>query len=103
MQQNRRYLSDSAVESVLVVVPPPILQLLPGVFKAHEPVGVQAFRPQLAVERFDEGIVGRLSGPTEVQRDAMGVRPKVQITRDELRSLIDADRTRIARLRADPF
>jgi hypothetical protein len=30
---------------------------LPGVFKAHEPVGVQAFRPQLAVERFDEGII----------------------------------------------
>jgi hypothetical protein len=26
---------------------------LPGVFKAHEPVGVQAFRPQLAVERLD--------------------------------------------------
>ena len=66
MQQNRGYLSDSAVGSVLVVVPAPILQLLPGVFKAHEPMGVQAFRPQIAVERFDKGIVGRLSGPAEV-------------------------------------
>jgi hypothetical protein len=58
MQQNRGYLADSAMGSVLVVVPAPILQLLPDVFKAHEPVGVQTFRPQLAPEGFNEGIVG---------------------------------------------
>ncbi len=89
--------------SVVVVVPAPFLQLLPGIFKAHEPVGVQAFRPQLAVERLNERIVGGLSGPAEVQRDIMGVRPQVQVTRDELRSLIDADRAGIAGLCADPF
>ena len=72
MQQNRWYLADSAMGSVFVVVPAPIVQLLPGVFKAHEPVGVQAFRPQFAIERFDEGIVGRFSRPAEVQRDVMG-------------------------------
>lgn len=56
-------------------VPAPIFQLLPGVFKADEPVSVQTFRPQLAVERFDEGIVGRLAGPAEVQCDAVGIGP----------------------------
>lgn len=72
MQQNRGYLTDSAMGSILVVVPAPILQLFPGVFKAHEPVGIQAFGPKLAVEGFDERIVGRLSGAAEVQCDAMG-------------------------------
>lgn len=42
--------SDRAVGSVLVVVPTPIVQLFAGIRKAHEPLGVQAFRPELAVE-----------------------------------------------------
>ena len=92
-----------AMGSVLVVVPAPIPQLLPGVFKAHEPVGVQAFRPQLAVERFDEGVVGGLFEAAQVQCDAMGTGPQVQIARDELRSLIDADCAGIARFCADSF
>lgn len=56
---NRGYLADFAMGSVFVVVPAPILQLLPGLFKAREPVSIQAFGPQLAVERFHERIVGR--------------------------------------------
>jgi hypothetical protein len=75
MQQNRRYLPDSAMGSVLVVVPALIPQLFPGVFKAHEPVGVQAFRPQLAVERLNERVVGRLSRSAEVERDTVGIGP----------------------------
>ncbi len=81
--------------SVLVVVPAPIVQLLPGVFKAHEPVGVQAFRPQFAIERFDERVVGRFCRPAEVQRDVMGIGPQVKIAGDKLRSLINSDRAGI--------
>ena len=72
MQQNRGYLTDCAMGSVLVAVPAPILQLFPGVFKAHEPMGIQTFRPQFAVERLDEGVVRGLSGAAEVQRDTVG-------------------------------
>lgn len=33
-------------------------------------MGVQTFRPELAVEGFDEAIISRLSRPGEVQRNA---------------------------------
>jgi hypothetical protein len=75
MQQNRGYLADPAMGYVLVVVPAPMLQFFRGICKAHEPVGIQAFGPELAVERFDKGIVGRLARPAEVQRHAVG-KPK---------------------------
>ena len=87
--------------SILVVVAAPILQLFPGVGKAHEPVGVQTLCSQLAIERFNEGIIGRLSRPAEVQSDAVGVCPEVQIARDKLRSLIDADRAGRANVGTD--
>lgn len=32
---------------------------------------VQTFRPELAVEGFDVAIISRLSGPREVERDAI--------------------------------
>ena len=41
---------------------------------------VEALRPEAPVERFDVGVVGRLAWPTEVQRNAFGVGPKVEIT-----------------------
>ena len=82
--------------SILVVVSTPSLQLYLRVGKSQEPVRVQALRPEPAVERFDEGIVGRLAGSGEVQRDAATVSPEVEIAGNELRSLIDADGLRIA-------
>ena len=48
----------------------PILRFLLRVCKAQEPVGVEAFRSEAALERFDECIVGRLTWPGEVQRHA---------------------------------
>ncbi len=64
---------------------------------------VQAFRPEPAVERLDEGIVGRLARSGEVERDALLVRPQVQIPRHELRALIHPDGLGIADLPADPL
>ncbi len=86
-----------------VIVSTPILHFLPGVVKAQEPMGVQAFASELAVEGFDEAIVGRLARPREVQHDTFLVSPEVEIAGDELRSLIDADRFGIADGFADPL
>lgn len=49
-----------------VVVSTPILHFLPGVVKVQEPVRVQAFGSELAVEGFDEAIVRRLAGTWKV-------------------------------------
>ena len=46
----------------------PRLHFLPGVLTAHEPVRVQTFRPELAIER----IVRRLAKPGEVEHDPAG-------------------------------
>jgi hypothetical protein len=63
----------------LVVVITPILQLFLGVGKAQEPVSVQTFRSQATVECFDEGVVGGLAWPREVERDATLISPQIEI------------------------
>ena len=64
----------------LVVVSAPSLQLFRRVCKRQEPVGVQTLGPEAAVEGLDEGIVGRLAGPAEVEGDAVGIGPEVRVT-----------------------
>ena len=54
-----------------VVVLTPFLHLRPGVVKRQEPVCVEAFASELAIERLDERVVGWLAGPGEVQLDGM--------------------------------
>lgn len=61
MQGDRDVISDRAVGSVLVLLPKPSLQFLLCARKAHEPVRVQSFRPELAVERLDQAIIGGLA------------------------------------------
>ena len=50
-------------------------------------MGVQAFGPEPPVECLDEGIVGRLAGPREVQHDIMDIGPEIQVPGDEFRAL----------------
>ena len=83
------------MRSHLVVVSAPSLAVSRCVVAAHEPVLVQALRPELAVERLDERIVRSPAGSAEVERDAAGVRPQIQVARDELAALVDVDRRRI--------
>ncbi len=64
---------------------------------------VQAFGPELGVERFDEGIVRRFTRPREVECDTFLVGPEVKVAGDELAALINADRLWITNLMTDPF
>ena len=51
------FVTDGAVWPDLVIVFTPILHFLSRVVKTHEPVGVQAFRSELAVEALDEAVI----------------------------------------------
>lgn len=62
---------------------------------------VQALRPELAIERPDEAVVGRLAGPGELDDNALLIGPQIEITADELRALVNPDRRRIADGRED--
>ena len=68
-------------------MPAPIFHFSAGIFKQHEPVGVQALRPELAVQALDESVIRGLAGPGEVERYPTLVGPQVEIPRDELRAV----------------
>jgi hypothetical protein len=54
-----------------VIVSTPSLAFSSRFVEAYEPVGIQAFDPELAVQGFDIGIVCRFAGPAEVERDTL--------------------------------
>ncbi|KQY45721.1 hypothetical protein ASD32_10955 [Rhizobium sp. Root483D2] len=101
MYRNRDVMSDCRVRTIPIVVSTPSLQLFAQVRKGQEPVRVQAFGPQLAVERFNEAIVGRFAWPRDVKCDLVDIGPKVQIAGDKLAAIIDTDRVAIAGLLTD--
>jgi len=103
MQVGRDVVPDRAMRSDFVVVSAPSVQLFAGVCKAHEPVGVQALRSELAVEGFEEAVVRRLSRPGGVQRDIVGLGPQIQVAGDELAASVDPDRPGISDLSAYPL
>ena len=71
--------------ALLIVVPAPSLHLLPSIFKAHEPVGIEAFRPEASVEGLNERVVSRLARPREVERHALHVGPQIELAGDKIR------------------
>ncbi len=54
-------------------------------------MSIQAFGPELSVEAFDERIVGGFSWSREVEDNTLLIGPQIEITRDELRPLIDTN------------
>src|SRR6516164_10056626 len=54
-QLDRGFVADRAVRSLLVVVSTPSLAFSSRIVEAHEPMRVQTFRSEFAVERLDEG------------------------------------------------
>src|ERR1700722_13834812 len=103
MKLHRRSVADGTVWPYLVVVSTPSLAFSACVVEAHEPVGIQAFGAELAVERFDKGVVGRFAWPAKVERDAFHVRPEIQFLADKLRAIVDADGPGITKLGCTAF
>jgi hypothetical protein len=64
---------------------------MPSRGHAQEPICVETFCPDPAVERLRKGIVGWFAWPTEVQHNIMLVGPQIEILRDELGNVIDPD------------
>src|SRR5438046_8451844 len=81
--------ADRAVRSHLVVVSTPSLAFSACLVEAEEPIGVQALSPKLAVQAFDECVVGRLAGPAEVESDAAHEGPQVELLTDEFRPIVE--------------
>ena len=98
MKLHRRFIADRAVRTHLIVVSTPSLAFSTCFVEAQEPVGVQAFGSELAVERLDEGVVSRFAWPTEVECHAFHVRPQIEVLAHELGTVVDADRLGIAEL-----
>ena len=61
MKLYRRFVADRTVRTHLVVVSMPSLAFCARLVEAEEPVRVQALRSELAVERFDERVVGSIA------------------------------------------
>lgn len=61
-----------------IQVSTPSLAFLARLVEAEEPVGVQAFGAELAVQAFDECVVGRLAGPAEVKCHTAHKGPQVE-------------------------
>ena len=92
MKRRRYSVVDRAVRSNFVVVSTPSLAFSLRLVEAQEPVGVQTFNPELAVEAFDVGIIGRLARPTEVESDVVHEGPEIEFLADELWSVVETDR-----------
>lgn len=60
----RSRVAESTVRTFFVVVPPPSFDLVPRIIQAEEPMLVEAFLPEPAVEGLDIGVVRRLPGMT---------------------------------------
>jgi len=61
-----------------IVVHPPALDDLPGILQADEPVFIETFDPEPAVEAFHIGVLHGLPQLDELQLDSLLVRPGVQ-------------------------
>jgi hypothetical protein len=61
-----------------IVISPPLFNPLPGIGHREEPLCVQAFGPQAAVERLNVGTIRGRSGSGEVDLHPVQIRPLVQ-------------------------
>ena len=73
------------------VVVTPFIDCWTGILKAGEPVQVQAVLPELAVETFHKGILGRLARLNEMQLYAELTRPEEYGLARQLRPVVADD------------
>ena len=84
------------MRSVLVVIPSPGRNADSGFGQRTEPVLVEAFIPELAVDRLDEGILRGLARLNQLQFDVALIGPLIERLAGELGTLVGADRLRVA-------
>jgi hypothetical protein len=70
-EARRRFVADPAMRPNLAVVSTPSLAFRPRVVEAHEPVRIQALRPELPVQARDQRVVRRTPRPGEIERHAV--------------------------------
>src|SRR5438477_7461799 len=90
------YATEAAVGSYLVVFLPPGFDQEAGFIESGEPVFVEAFIAELAVEAFDESVLGGFARCDEVQLHVVLLRPVVQGLASKLRAVVDGDGLRQA-------
>src|SRR5579884_4328423 len=86
-----RSIGQRAVWTHLVVIDSPLFDGFPGIVQRQEPVQVQAFLAELAVEAFNIAILHRPSRRDEGQLDLIVVSPLGERFRCELSAIVDDD------------
>ena len=76
---------------ILIAVPPKRVDLLLGILQGREPMDVQTLFAEPPVEGLDRRT---LAAPTEVQHDAVSVRPQIHGRADKLGPVIAVDALR---------
>ncbi len=75
----------------VIVVAPASFDDLAGIVEIEKPVLVETFIPELPVERFDEGVLDRLTGLDEVEPNAVAPGPFVERLADHLGTVVEDD------------
>lgn len=89
-EQRRWGAATTTVRTNLVVVPPPIGDYLASLGQRCEPVLVEAFIAELAVEALDVAVLHGLAGFDQDVFDAMLLRPGDEGAAGEFRTIVNA-------------
>ena len=96
----RWYPPDAAVRSGLVVVTSPARDLASGIGETREPVLVETFVPEAAIEAFNVGVLCQAARLNQNVFDLVRLCPSEKGSRGELRSVVGSDGFRVtAKLR----
>src|SRR3954469_4192126 len=74
-----------------IVVDSPLFDQRTGIRQADEPVLVQAFISELAIEALDMPILGRLARRGKVEHDLLLSSPGIENVTSELRPIVDSN------------
>src|SRR5450631_1128954 len=83
-----RPLAERSVRTTLIVFSSPSFDKPPCLVQVSEPVGIQTFGTEGAIERFDEGVVSWLARTREVDLHPVLVSPQIHCLTGELASVI---------------
>jgi len=97
----RGLIIQRTVGPVLVVIDPPVLDDPFSLGQCGEPVQIQAFLAETAIEAFDVSILGRLAGVDEIELHAVIIGPSIQSPAPELRAVINRQNIGISAFRLD--